>query len=222
VAVLIFGLGGGISFYEGVTHYLHPLPMKDPTWNYVVLAVAFLFEGASFTVALREFNGKKRQGSLWRSMRRSKDPSTYTVIAEDAAALTGLLIAGLGIFLSHHFEVPELDGVASALIGLLLVGVALLLIREARGLLIGEGLRPETAEAIRAMALALPRVQGAGRVLSMYLGPDEALISIKLDFAEGTLVSQAASAIDALKIQAQDRYPMIKWFFIEPIDKEHS
>lgn len=129
VAVLIFGLGGGVSFFEGVQHMRHPEPMRDPTWNYVVLA-------------------------------------------EDAAALAGLAIAAVGIALSHRLNMPLLDGAASVLIGLLLAGVATLLTWESRGLLIGEGIRPETAQAIRDLALAQPGVRDAGRVLSMYVGPD--------------------------------------------------
>ncbi|MGH6646626.1 cation diffusion facilitator family transporter [Aquabacterium sp.] len=215
VAVLIFGLGGGVSLYEGITHIRRPVEMTDATWNYIVLAVAALFEGASFTIAMREFSAQKGNATWWRSIRRSKDPSTYTVIAEDAAALTGLGIAGLGIFLSHHYGIPELDGVASLFIGLLLVGAAVLLIREARGLLIGEGLRPETAEAIKRMAMGHPQVQGTGRVLSMYLGPDEVLVSIEVAFTKGTDVAQAASTLAALKTQVQARYPMVKWFFMD-------
>ncbi len=153
VAVLIFGLGGGISFYEGVQHIRHPEPLHDPTWNYVVLGAAAVFEGASFVVALRLFLRQAGQTPFWEALHRSKDPTHYTVLAEDAAALIGLAIAATGIALSHRLQMPVLDGVASLLIGLLLAGVALLLIRESRGLLIGEGIRPETAQAIRAMAL---------------------------------------------------------------------
>lgn len=214
VAVLIFGLGGGISFYEGVQHMLHPVAMEDATWNYVVLAVAAVFEGASFTIALRQFMGKMGKTPFWKSIRRSKDPTIYTVIAEDGAALVGLLIAAIGIFLSHQYGMPKLDGAASVLIGLLLAGVAVLLVREARGLLIGEGIRPETAHAIREMAMAQAKVRSVGRVLSMYLGPDEVLVTIDIEFVDGTLVSEATGAMDLLKAQVQVRYPMITRIFV--------
>src|SRR5512139_46369 len=153
VAVLIFGLGGGVSFYEGVMHLRHPAPLHEPFWNYVVLGAAALFEGISFTIAWREFRGEVRGRPLWQALRSSKDPTTYTVLAEDGAALAGLFIAAVGIWLAHAFDRPELDGAASMLIGLLLAGVAVLLVREARGLLVGEGIRPETAEAIHQIAL---------------------------------------------------------------------
>jgi cation diffusion facilitator family transporter len=215
VAVLIFGLGGGISFYEGVQHVRHPVPLKDAGWNYVVLALAFVFEGTSFLVALRQFIQVAGKTPFWEALHRSKDPTTYTVLAEDAAALIGLLIAAAGIALSHRLDMPELDGAASMLIGVLLSGVAVLLITESRGLLIGEGIRPETARAIRKLALSQPGVSGAGRILSMYIGPDEVLVTMDLDFAPGVSAADAAATTTALQSQVRTAYPTIKRLFIE-------
>lgn len=215
VAVLVFGLGGGVSFYEGVQHIRHPEPMQDPMWNYVVLGFAAVFEGSSFTIALRQFLKQKGRTPLWEALHRSKDPTTYTVLAEDAAALVGLLVAGLGIGLSHALNMPELDGVASLLIGLLLAVVAVALIRESRGLLIGEGIRPETARAIRDIALAQPKVRDVGRILSMYVGPDDVLVTMDLDFDDGTVASDAATAISQVEQQVRARFPMIRRLFIE-------
>jgi cation diffusion facilitator family transporter len=215
VAVLIFGLGGGVSFYEGVLHIRHPEPMRDPMWNYVVLGAAAVFEGASFAIALRQFLQAAGDTPFWEALRRSKDPTTYTVLAEDSAALAGLAIAAIGIVASHHFGMPELDGAASVVIGLLLAGVAILLIRESRGLLIGEGIRPETAGAIRSIALSEPRVRDVGRVLSMYVGPDDVLVTMDLDFDNGTAAADAAAAIAAIERQVRSRFPMIKRLFIE-------
>ncbi len=215
VAVLIFGLGGGLSFYEGVQHVRHPEPLRDPMWNYVVLAVAAVFEGASFVIALRQFLGQKGDTPFWEALHRSKDPTTYTVLAEDAAALVGLGVAALGIALSQRFDKPELDGAASLVIGLLLAGVAVALVRESRGLLIGEGIRPETARAIRSIALQQPKVRDVGRVLSMYIGPDDVLVTMDLDFDDGTAAADAAAAIASIERQVRERYPMIKRLFIE-------
>ena len=216
VAVLIFGLGGGISFYEGVQHIRHPQPMRDPTWNYIVLAAAAVFESASLGLALRQFIRQTAGRPFWSALFRSKDPSSYTVLAEDSAALAGLLIAAAGIYLSHHFGMPELDGTASVLIGLLLACVAVLLIGQSRSLLIGEGIRQETARDIRAMALAQPGVIGVGEILSMYIGPDDVLVTIDLDFADGTDTTDAAETLLLIRREVRARYPMIKRFFIEP------
>ncbi|MGI4847966.1 MAG: cation diffusion facilitator family transporter [Janthinobacterium lividum] len=214
VAVLIFGLGGGVSLYEGFQHILHPVKMVDATWNYVVLGLAFVFEGISFAIALREFLAEKGSTPFWKAIHRSKDPTTYTVLAEDSAALVGLLIAALGIFLSHRYNIPELDGAASVLIGLLLAGVAVLLVRESRGLLIGEGIRPDTAAEIRSLALEKPEVHSVGRIQSMYLGPDEVLVTMELEFVDGTLASRSAQTVGLLERQVRDRYPMIQRLFI--------
>jgi cation diffusion facilitator family transporter len=215
VAVLIFGLGGGVSFYEGIQHIRKPEPMRDPTWNYVVLALAFVFEGTSFLIALRQFRAQARGVPFWRALGQSKDPTTYTVLAEDSAALIGLAVAALGIYLSHRFGMPELDGAASVVIGLLLAGVAVLLIGQARGLLIGEGIRPETARAIRSLAMEQPSVSDVGHVLSMYIGPDEVLAIVDVNFKEGTATGEAADAITAIEGQVRARFPMIRRLFIE-------
>ena len=215
VAVLIFGLGGGVSFYEGIQHMRHPEPMRDPTWNYVVLGLAALFEGTSFFIALREFRREARGRPFWQAFGQSKDPTTYTVLAEDSAALAGLGVAVLGIWASHRFDMPALDGAASVVIGLLLAGVAVLLISQARGLLIGEGIRPETARAIRSLAMQQPSVQDVGHVLSMYIGANEVLAIVDVNFKDGTATGEAADAIAAIEQQVRARFPMIRRLFIE-------
>lgn len=218
VAVLIFGLGGGVSFFEGVQHIRNPEPMRDPTWNYVVLAAAALFEGISFFIALKQFRAQARGLPFWQALDRSKDPTTYTVLAEDSAALMGLAVAALGIYLSHTLNMPALDGVASVVIGILLAGVAVFLIRQARGLLIGEGIRPETARAVRELALAQPSVEDVGHVLSMYIGPDEVLVVVDVNFKDDVSTGEAGEAIAAIERQVRARFPMIKRLFIEASD----
>lgn len=218
VAVLIFGLGGGVSFFEGVQHIRNPEPMRDPTWNYVVLAAAALFEGISFFIALKQFRAQARGLPFWQALDRSKDPTTYTVLAEDSAALMGLAVAALGIYLSHTLNMPALDGVASVVIGVLLAGVAVFLIRQARGLLIGEGIRPETARAVRELALAQPSVEDVGHVLSMYIGPDEVLVVVDVNFKDDVSTGEAGEAIAAIERQVRARFPMIKRLFIEASD----
>jgi divalent metal cation (Fe/Co/Zn/Cd) transporter len=205
--VLIFGLGGGISAYEGVLHMLHPEPLRDATWNYIVLGAAAIFEGASFAVALRQFLKTKRDVPFWRALETSKDPTTYTVLAEDAAALGGLVVAAIGVYMSHRFDLPIVDGAASVVIGLLLAGVAVLLIRESRGLLIGEGVAPETALAIRDLALRNPRVRDAARPLSMYFGPDEILLTLDVEFERDSTADEIVAAIANIEHDIRLQYP---------------
>jgi divalent metal cation (Fe/Co/Zn/Cd) transporter len=194
---------------------MHPVEIEDAGWTYFVLGASALFEGTSFLVSLRQFLKLLRGRPFWQTLHGSKDPTNYMVLAEDSAALVGLAIAALGIWLSRALNIPELDGVASILIGVLLAAVAVLLIRESRGLLIGEGLRPETAREIRAMAMAQPKVQGAGRVLSMYVGPDDVLVTMDVDFENGTPTEEAGEIITTVQKQVRARFPMIKRLFIE-------
>ena len=217
VAVLIFGVGGGISFYEGVLHVRNPNPLEQAQWNYIVLACAAVFEGTSLTVAFRQFARERGDTPFWHALRTSKDPSTYTVIAEDTAALLGLVIAALGVFFSHRLSMPRLDGVASIAIGLLLAAIAVLLIRESRGLLIGEGVSPETAQGIRAIALAEPGVREVGHVLSMYVGAEDVLVTFDLSFAPEVPASEVAATIRRIEQTVRERFPKVRRIFLEPV-----
>ena len=215
VAVLIFGVGGGVSAYEGILHVMHPNPIENAFWSYLTLGLAFLFEGTSFVVATRQFLREKGELPFWRALRISKDPATYTVMAEDAAALAGLAAAALGIFASAQLDMPRLDGVASIVIGLILAGVALALVHEARSLLVGEGIRPETAKDIRALALATAGIRTVGLPLSMYIGPEEVLLALDVGFDPEESAEDVASSVRKLERAIRAKYPKIKRIYIE-------
>lgn len=215
VAVLIFGLGGGISIYEGVQHMLRPEKMTDPLWNYVVLSAAALFESASFVVALSQFKSEAAGRPFWRSLHASKDPSTYTVLAEDSAALLGLALAAAGVFASHMLNMPVLDGAASVAIGVLLAGVAVLLMRESHGLLIGEGIRRDTADAIIALAEAHTHVKRAQTPLSMYMGRDEVLLAMDVEFNSAASADDLVGTVEAIEREIGSLYPQINRIYIE-------
>lgn len=215
VAVMIFGVGGGISAYEGILHILHPNPMEDPLWNYVVLGIAFVFEGTSFTIALRSFSRERGSPRFWKKLIDSKDPTTFTVLAEDSAALAGIVVAFLGILLSHQLALPVLDGVASVVIGAILAAVAGFLIYQCRGLLVGEGEDPETAREIREIASGVDHVQHVSRPMTMYFGPDNVLLTLDVRFAPDTPAGELARAVDRMKDRIQQRFPRIKRISIE-------
>ena len=138
VALLVFALGAGVSLYQGMLHVLKPEPIRDPMVSYVVLGLAFLFEGASWIVSLRQFRAGKGDLGYYEAFRRSKDPPSFMVLFEDSAALIGIAIAALGTLGATRFGAPVLDGVSSVLIGLVLAVTAILLARESKSLLIGE------------------------------------------------------------------------------------
>jgi cation diffusion facilitator family transporter len=215
VAVLIFGLGGGVSLYQGIVHVRNPLPLEDPTWNYVVLGAAALFEGASFGVALRQFLGEAGERPFWQALHASKDPTTYTVLAEDGAALAGLAVAAISVWASHRFQSPALDGIGSIAIGALLAGVAVVLVHESRGLLVGEGIRRDTAQWIRDRVLREPAVHAVGPMLSMYIGPDEVLLAFEVQFDQRMPAAEVGATVDRIERDIRERFPKLKRIYIE-------
>jgi cation diffusion facilitator family transporter len=216
VAVFIFVIGGGLSLYDGIDHIRHPAPLHSPTWNYVVLAVAFCFDGASFLVARRTFNTQRGRQPFWKAFRDSKDPSIFVVLFEDASDLLGLLIAFLGVFLSHLFNQPILDGVASVLIGLLLFVVAGLLLRETKSLLLGEPAEPTLLQKITDLVQAEPTVVSTAPPLSSYLSPHELLVAIPVEFVADLPAAQLTKTVKQLRTNIEEAYPDVKHIFIQP------
>jgi cation diffusion facilitator family transporter len=140
VAVLIFALGGGIALYEGIVHLIHPEPVKDVFWNYIVLGLSMIFEGAALRVALKQFKTTRRDKPFFRALIDTKDTSTAAVVIEDTAALVGLTLAFVSLALSQITGILYFDGIGSISIGILLIGVSIFFAVECHGLLVGEGL----------------------------------------------------------------------------------
>jgi cation diffusion facilitator family transporter len=215
VAVSIFGIGGGMSIYEGITHIQHPAPLESPVINYVVLALAAFFESISFSVAWRTFRGSRRGRTTIAAIHHGKDPSLFTVLFEDTAALLGLTVAFFGVFLSHQLDAPWLDGTASIIIGGILVVAALWLAYESRSLLVGEAADPEMIAEIRRIVLADPSVTGLGVVLTMHLGPDDVLLNIEVKFTPGLQAEQIHEAVHRIERSINEPYPEVNRIFIE-------
>lgn len=215
VTVLIFGMGGGVSIYEGVQRVLHVSPMQDPKWNYAVLAFSAVFEGATIRVAMREFRKANKQGGFWRAFRVTKDLTVMTVLLENAAALVGLVIAFAGIFLGNLLHMPRLDGVASILVGVTLAAVAVVLATETKGLLIGEGASKEVLQNIRQIAEHEAGVVRAGAPLTMYFGPQSVLLALDVEFDRRLSATEVTSVVDRLEKSIRNQYPKIQRIFIE-------
>ena len=215
VAVSIFGIGGGMSIYEGITHIQHPAPLESPTINYIVLALAALFESFSFSVAWRAFRGSRRGRNTIAAIHHGKDPSLFTVLFEDTAALLGLAVAFVGVFLSHQLDAPWLDGTASIVIGCILVVAALWLAYESRSLLVGEAADPELVAEIRRIVLDDPMVTGLGVVLTMHLGPDDVLLNIEVTFTPGLPAEDIHAAVHRIEERINEPYPEVSRIFIE-------
>jgi cation diffusion facilitator family transporter len=216
VAILLFGLGGGMSIYEGISHLQHPAEIRDPSWNYAVLAIAFVAEGASLTIALRKLLERRRSGeTLWQTLRASKDPTVFTVVAEDSAALMGIGVAFLGVLLGHRLQNPYIDGAASVVIGLILASVAVFLVYETRDLLVGESAESEAVQSIYQLATADPDVISVARPLTMHFGPNEVLLNLDIEFRPELSAEEVTAAVDRLEANIRQKRPKVKRIFIE-------
>ena len=217
VSLLFFVLGGGFSIYEGVSHIQHPEEIKDPLWNYIVLGIAFVFDGISFITALKEFNIQRGDMPFWKAVKKSKDPSTFIVLFEDAADVTGLLIAFTGILFSRLLHNPYLDGVASIMIGVLLTMVAVLLVGESRSLLMGESVGHKEMDDVIALVENDNQVLMVSGHQSMYLAPEEVILMLKINFSPELSNEEMVTTINRLRKDIQQRYPHYLHLFIEPV-----
>jgi cation diffusion facilitator family transporter len=215
VAISIFGIGGGMSVYEGISALQHPAALENPTPNYIVLAIAFAVEGWAFLTAMREFNRARGQMPALEFVRTSKDPSLFTVVFEDLAAMLGLIVAFLGILLGHLFQNPLFDGGASVVIGLILMAVAALLARESKGLLVGEGVEPRMLDEMRALVSADTAVERLGEVRTLYLGPNDLLVNLDVAFREQAGGEGVHGAITRIEATLKGAYPEVRRVYVE-------
>lgn len=215
VAILIFAVGGGISVYEGITHLQHPNPLENPLVNYIVLGFAIVFESFSWMTAYREFQHSKGDQGIWQAIRTTKDPTIPAVLIEDTAAMLGLFVAFAGVFLGHQLHNPALDGMASIVIGLILAGVAILLVIESKGLLVGEGADPKTVADIHRLAHAEPTIEQVLRALTMHFGPHEVLLALDVRFRPGLSAQEIEQAVERLEAVIKTVHPDITNIFIE-------
>lgn len=227
VAVLIFGLGGGFSMYEGIMHVLDPghggpgsvtvagFTFSGLMLNTVVLGSAIIFEGLAFRTAWQEFSKQRGDKPFFRAIKEAKDPTTFTVLFEDSAAMAGLVVALVGVHLASALQMPVIDGAASIVIGLILCGVAVFLIWESKQLLIGEAADPDIRAAVEDIAGSDEGVQKVGRILTLHMGPNTLVLNMDLEFGDDLAADDVEATVDRVERQIQERHPEVKYIFIE-------
>ncbi|HEY0412784.1 MAG TPA: cation diffusion facilitator family transporter [Allosphingosinicella sp.] len=216
VAVLVFALGAGVSAYEGVLHILHPEPAVSPLVGYAVLLVAFLLEGGSTVAAFRDFRTAKGRLGWFEAVRRSKDPPAFIVLLENGAAMGGILVAALGLFLSQVTGNPFFDGAASIAIGVILGFTALLLAVESKALLIGEAADPELVEGLRAAAAGRAGITGVGHVLTVHSAPDQVTAMMSVDFDDAIRAAEVERIVGDIEAEVAARWPQVRRLYIRP------
>ena len=216
VAILIFGLGSGVSIYQGIVRLRNPRLTENMAWNYIVLGFSLLCEGISFLIALKNFNKGRGDQSLWEAIRDSKDPSSFMVLLEDGGAVIGVLIVALSLFLEQLTRNPYFDGGASLLVGILLSFISIILARESRSLLMGEGISEKTEKEIVQIVKKNDTVVNVNRFFSRYQSPDEVLVVLVISFRDHLTIGDINEAISKIKQSIRKRFKKIDSIIIQP------
>jgi cation diffusion facilitator family transporter len=217
VAILVFSLGSGVAIYEGILHIFDPEPASDPTIAFIVLAVAFALESWSTWAALKEFNVARGKRSMLAAIRSSKDAPTIIILLENGGALAGLVLAACGIAASIWTHNPVWDGVASVLIGLVLAAVAILLLIEAKGLLIGESADPALVEALRHSAAIHDGVDRVHEVLTVHHAPDQIVAVISADFDDNIHARDVERIVRDIEAKIAADFPVVTRLYVRPV-----
>jgi len=215
VAILIFAVGAGVSFYEGVHKLSNPHPLENVYVNYIVLGLAMIFEAVAWYVAFKEFKAGKGKYGYLQAIQVSKDPSIFTVLLEDTAAMLGLIVAFAGILAGQLLGIPEMDGIASMVIGVILAAAAIVLAYETKGLLIGEGADPQVATQLRSLAASHRAVFRVNELLTIHQGPQDLLVTVSLDFHPNLSADDVERAISELEQRMKQIDPVVRRVFIE-------
>lgn len=215
VAFSIFAVGGGVSIYEGILRLNRPTPIENAVWNYAVLGASMIFEGTSWYFGWLAFSTTRRGQTVVEAIRDSKDPTNFTVLLEDSAAMIGLVIAFLGVFLGYEFGIWYFDGIASILIGILLCTIALILGKESRSLLIGEAADEETLRGITEIATNDPNVESVTKLLTIYIGPDDVAATLELKFKKTISSADLRHSARSIELKIRERFPAIKRVYYE-------
>ncbi len=215
VAILIFAIGAGVSLYEGFHKLNSPRVVQHIYINYIVLGVAMIFEGFAWTVAFREFRKRKGKLGYFKAVQVSKDPTVFTVLFEDSAAMLGLIVAFIGLLLTQYLDQPMYDALASIVIGIILSCTAMLLAYESKGLLIGEAASKDVIEGIRNIVSQEKDILSINEILTMHMGPQDILLNISIDFHDNISAGEVERTITRLEMKIKEKYPEVARIFIE-------
>jgi cation diffusion facilitator family transporter len=217
VGMLIFGAGGGMSIATGVFHILHRTAPEATGWSYAVLGAAGVFEAISWYFGLKAFRAERRGRGIVETIRRTKDPSAFAVLLEDSAALIGLVLAFLGVYLSALLDAPWIDGACSIAIGALLCVIALIMVYESMGLIVGEGMERGALGELRSIIGHDGQVRRVADLVTLYLGPQDVLLAIEIEMRPGISIEDVRSAIARIKAAIRKRFPQIRRIYLDTI-----
>jgi len=221
-AVAIFASGAAFSVYEGLRTIISGGESSRMLWiNYPVLAFALVFEAVSLRQAVRQTRGEARQRrrSLRAVVREPHDPTVRSVLLEDSAAVTGVIVAAVGVGLHQLTGSAMWDGAASLAIGAVLVVAAVLLARACKALLVGRQADPRLVRSIETVLEQQDEVDDVVDLLTMLTGADRVLVCTRVDFADGFTTSEVEQACVRIDRTLRERFSDLDEIFIQPAPK---
>lgn len=221
VAIILFTVGGMFAIYEGVHKIQHPEPITKAWLPITVLLVSIVLESFSLRTALHESAPYRKNISILTFVRRHKSPELPVIVLEDIAALTGLVLALAGVSVAVITDDGIWDGAGTIAIGVLLIVVALLLGVEVKSLLVGEGATPADVRKIADAISEGHEVESVIHMKTLYLGPEELLVAVKVAMPATETVGDVAAAIDAIETRIRAAVSDARVIYIEP-DVQHA
>jgi cation diffusion facilitator family transporter len=215
VATLLFFLGGVFSVVEGVEHWKHPEPLKSATVAMVILGVSVALEAFSLHGAMREIRKISRGKPFFQWFRETRQSELMVVAGEDIAALCGLAIAFIAVVLTAVTGNPMWDALGSIAVGVLLMMVAFVVIREVKAMITGESAAPETHAAIKAHIEARPEVERVLHLITLQWG-EQLMVAVQAKMQPAASDRALVDAINAVEESLQQKWPQAKWCFFEP------
>jgi cation diffusion facilitator family transporter len=217
VSVVLFSVGGLFALYEAYHKWHDPHAIEGRWWwvPVAVLVVAIVMESFSFRTAILESNHVRGRRSWAEFIRTARAPELPVILLEDFAALLGLVFALFGVGMTLFTHDGHWDAVGTAMIGVLLVVVAVVLAIEMKSLLVGEGATPEDLRAIRG-ALVGPGVGSVIHMRTLHLGPEELLVAAKIGVQGADSAADVATAIDAAEQRVREAVPIARVIYLEP------
>lgn len=216
VAIVLFSIGGVFSVYEGISKIREPHPLEVWWLPLLVLVIAIGLESFSLRTAIAESRPHKGTASWISFIRRSKAPELPIVLLEDFAALTGLVIALFGVGLTALTGNGLFDGIATILIGVLLIAVAVIVGIEVKSLLVGEGASDDDVAKIEQALLANSEVERIIHMKTLYLGPDEFMVGAKIGVAAERTMREVSVIVNLAERRIREAVPAARIIYIEP------
>jgi cation diffusion facilitator family transporter len=214
VALVLFSMGGLFSLYEGWHKLLHPAELSYPWVAVGILVFGLAAETVSMRAALQEVNKVRGQRSHWQWFRTSRQSELVVILGEDFAALVGLALALIAVLMTMLTGNPMWDGLGSMWIGVVLIGVAVGIGIEIKGLLIGQSAEAGTEERIRAFVERHAAVEKVYRVLTLQLG-SSLMVALKVR-VKCASAKDLVAVINRTEAALRAEFPEIQWLFFEP------